>query len=77
MLLDRRCEVSDVSFDIDHLGAGEKLYIFVSGYFNGLGGEDAGGTVQGWKGLIELDHMATDKGRPFNQGNLRALVGDR
>ena len=41
-----------------------------------LGGADAGGTIQGGEGLVELEHMAANGGIPFHQVGLKARIAN-
>ena len=52
--------VADVSRDFLNLAVGKQLDVCILGHFNHFWGSDTGGTVEGRKGLIELEHMAAN-----------------
>src|SRR3990172_1843056 len=65
-------EVSRFPFDTDHFGIGQYLYIGMSAAFNELGRFNAHGAVIGRKCLVELGHLAADRGRFIDQVNPEA-----
>ncbi len=61
------CEVAYITIHIGHLAPGDQGDIRVSACRDHLGGQDAGGAVQGGEGFIELSHVPADGGLSFDQ----------
>jgi hypothetical protein len=64
---DLYAKISFLPLDVLYLGQGEDVYVQVPADLDQFGRKDSHGTVIGWKGLIQLGHDATNRGRFFDQ----------
>jgi hypothetical protein len=68
-------EVSYLTFYIGDFSVGEDLYIGMPADLDQLWCEYSHGTVIGWKGLVQLRHVAANAWRFFNQVDLEPGSG--
>ncbi len=73
---DRDTVVADEPAHLLDLAVGVERNVRVLGDLHHLGGPDAGGTIEGREGLVELQHVAADGGLLLDQVDLVAAVGD-
>ena len=69
-------EVAHIAIDLFHFALGVQLDIRVVASGHHLGGQDAGGAVQGGEGLVELGHMPADGWFSLDQVDRETGVGD-
>ncbi|MCI5121269.1 MAG: hypothetical protein D3908_08790, partial [Candidatus Electrothrix sp. AUS4] len=74
--MDLDLEITHKTVHLFDLGIGDQLDIGMLAHINHFRGTDTGGTVQGGKGLIILEHMITHSRALFDQINLIASLGN-
>ena len=74
--LDRDVEVADEALHRLHLGIREDADLFVLRHVDHLRREDTGRAVKGGEGLVQLCHLAADRGLRFHDIDGEARVGD-
>ena len=75
-LFDRYREIAHVTIDMGHFSPGEQGNVGMNARRDHLGGENAGGAVEGGEGLVELSHVTANGGLTLNQENMVTCVGD-
>ena len=68
--------VADKTGHLLDFAVGEEFDVWILGHLDHLGGADAGRAVQGRKGLVELEHVSADGGRPLDQVDLVPGISD-
>jgi hypothetical protein len=75
LLADGDGEVADVALDLLDLAPGQELDVGMRAGGDHLGGQDAGRAVEGGEGLVELGHVAADRGVLLDEVDLEAGIG--
>ena len=73
-LFDGDVEVADIAGHVLNLGARVEGDVGILGHVHHLGAENAGGTVNGGEGLVELGHLAADGGLALHEQDLDAGI---
>jgi hypothetical protein len=75
LLEQRDPEVPCLALHAFYLRIRDDFNVGVRGALDELGRKDAHGTVVGWKGLVQLGHLASDGGTFVHQVDLEASFG--
>ena len=68
-------EVADRALDLLDLGVGEQRDVLVLAHLRHARGQDAGRAVEGGEGLVELRHVAADRGLALDEVDGEPRVG--